>query len=241
MNASRVVQAVVLVSVLGLVAGCGKRKVADADVASLPPRVVLLSPPRTDPEVRSAVVNALVARGWVTENENGNVITARLDHRGANVRASFVLTPERVTVQVLDANGAGKNLEKWVANVEASIREGLTVAVVAMPPAPPPPLRSPPPTTAIFERAQQPQAVKGALQRALGTHSWVIETDEADGVVARLNHRKGMVRVRIVADTTKATITYLDSQELAFDATGRSDEYEKWMRNLVEAIRANTR
>ena len=29
--------------------------------------------------------------------------------------------------------------------------------------------------------------------------------------------------------------------QLDFDNTGRSAEYEKWMRNLVDAIRSNTR
>jgi hypothetical protein len=82
--------------------------------------------------------------------------------------------------------------------------------------------------------------VKVAVQRALSQHSWVIESEDAGGLVARLNHRKGMVRVRIVYDVSQATISYLESEELFIDGSGRSDEYEKWMRNLVDSIRAAT-
>lgn len=60
--------------------------------------------------------------------------------------------------------------------------------------------------------------------------------------MARLNHRKGLLRVRITSTTHQATIVYDSSEGLSFDAqTGVSDDYEKWMRKLVEAIRANTR
>jgi nitroimidazol reductase NimA-like FMN-containing flavoprotein (pyridoxamine 5'-phosphate oxidase superfamily) len=83
--------------------------------------------------------------------------------------------------------------------------------------------------------------VKVALQRALSHHSWVIESEDVSGLTARLNHRRGMVRVKIVADVSQATISYVDSQDLSFDGGGRSDEYEKWMRNLVDSIRSNTR
>ena len=94
---------------------------------------------------------------------------------------------------------------------------------------------------AVFEAKQQPDAVKVALQRALSQHSWVIESEESGALIARLNHRKGLVRVRISWDASQCTITYVDSQQLDFDNVGRSAEYEKWMRNLVDSIRGNTR
>ena len=129
-----------------------------------------------------------------------------------------------------------------MANLESSIRDGLKrpapVAVVVAPP----PAVLPAPTMAVFEVKQKPDAVKVALQRALSQHSWVIEQEEGPGaLVARINHRKGLVRVRITWDLGQATISYLESQGLDLDTSGRSAEYEKWMRNLVEAIRANTR
>lgn len=231
---------VVVVGVL-LCVGCGKKGGTDADLSASEPRVVLL-PEQHDPaEVRAAIIGAMQSRGWVAEQENPADIMARLSHKGASVRVDLTYGPDRVTIKGLSAEGAGKNYEKWVGNLESSIRELLkkpappAVVVAPVPAAPPPP------TMAVFDAKQKPEAVKVALQRALSQHSWVIEKDEGGAIIARLNHRKGLVRVRISYDATQATITYVESQELSFDGGGRSDEYEKWMRNLVDSIRGNTR
>jgi hypothetical protein len=225
--------------VVGLmVVGCGKKAVPDVDLSTAEARQVLLAEQHDPAEVRAAIISAMGARGWVAEQENGPEIVAHLNHKGASVRVSMTYAADRVTIKGLEAEGAGRNYDKWVANLESSIRDGLKkpVVVVAAPAVPPAP------TLAVFEAKQKLGNVKGALQRALGQHSWVIEQEEAGGaLIARLNHRKGLVRVRISFDETQATITYVTSEDLDIDPTGRSAEYEKWMRNLVEAIRNNTR
>jgi hypothetical protein len=158
------------------------------------------------------------------------------------VRIDLTYGPDRVTIKGLSAEGAGKNYEKWVANLESSIRDLLKKPVPAAVVVAPPRAATPPPTMAVFEGQQKPEAVKVALQRALSQHSWLIEQEEGPGsLVARLDHRKGLVRVRITWDLAQATISYVESQGLDIDPAGRSAEYEKWMRNLVDAIRANTR
>jgi hypothetical protein len=149
---------------------------------------------------------------------------------------------DRVSIKGLMAEGAGRNYDRWMANLESSFRDRLKKPAPVATPAATPAAATPAPTMAVFDAKQQPENVKGVLQRALAQHSWVIEKEDADGaLIARLSHRKGLLRVRIVADVTQATITYLDSQGLDLDATGRSPDYEKWVRNLVEAIRASTR
>lgn len=225
----------VLVMVV-LTAGC-KKAVPEVDLSTAEPRVLLLPEQHEPTEVRAAIITAMQTRGWVAEGENPASIIARLSHKGATIKVDLNYASDRVTIKGLVAENAGKGYEKWVANLEASIRDALKKPVVAAPAA----VVQPAPTMAVYERKQEPDAVKVALQRALSQHSWVIESEDATGLLARLNHRKGMVRVRIVADVSQATISYVDSQELSFDAAGRSDEYEKWMRNLVDSIRTNTR
>lgn len=229
--------------VLGvLVANTGcKKEVPTIDLASSEPRVLLLPELHAPAEVRAAIIGAMQNRGWVAEGENAGDIVARLSHKGATIRVDLVYAGDRVTLKGLTAEGAGKNYEKWVGNLEASIRDALKRPEVVVAPLAPPPPVTPGPTMAVFEAKQKPEAVKIALQRALSQHSWVIEREEGDALIARLNHRRGLVRVRISWDASQAIITYVESQELSFDGGGRSAEYEKWMRNLVDSIRANTR
>ena len=238
----RVARIGAVVVVVMALAGCGKKAVPEADLSASEPRVLLL-PEQHDPaEVRAAIIGAMQSRGWAAEQETPADIIARLSHKGASVRIDLSYAADRVTIKGLSAEGAGKNYEKWVANLESSIRELLKKPVPAAVVVAPVPAATPPPTMAVFEVKQKPEAVKVALQRALSQHSWVIEQEEGLGsLVARINHRKGLVRVRISWDLTQATINYLESEGLEIDPAGRSAEYEKWMRNLVEAIRANTR
>ena len=229
--------AVVLVSAVGC-----RKAVPDVDLSAAQPRVTLLQAERDPAEVRSAILDALKGKGWVTEGWNGPEILARLNHRGATVRLSIVGESTRFVVTGLEATAAGKNYERWVGGLEADISKRLEPAVATPPPPPPVPSATPSPTLAVFEREQKAEDVKGALQRALATHSWVLEADQPEGLIARLNHKRGLVRVRITSTPQQATITYFDSEGLSIDpGTGRSDDYEKWMRNLVDAIRANTR
>lgn len=228
-----------------VVVGCGKR-VPEVDLDA-PPRVVLISPARELPEIREAVINALQERTWVSEQEVQNVITARLNHKGAAVRATFTMSPDQVAIRLIEAEGKGA--EKYVANVENSIRANLKRPAppppVAAPVAPPPPAPMPvgpvpPPTVAIFGRAQTPAEARTVLQKSLAQHSWVIEQLLDDGVLARLSHRKTIVHIKIIAHANDASIEYVSSEDLALDKTGHSVEYERWVRLLVDAIRANS-
>jgi hypothetical protein len=221
-----------------LTCGCGRRA-PDIDLSTTEPRVLLLPELHDPAEVRGAIVGAMQARGWIAEQESPTNITARLSHKGATIRVDLVYAGDRVTIRGLVAENAGRGYEKWVGNLESSIRDGLRKSEPVVD-APPSNIVKPAPTMAVFDRKQEPDTVKVALQRALSQHSWVIESEDLGGLVARLNHRKGMVRVRIVYDVSQATISYVDSQELFIDGSGRSDEYEKWMRNLVDSIRGNT-
>lgn len=233
---ARVVAVVCVVASLGC-----KKSVPEVDLTNAAPRVVLL-PEQHDPaEVRAAIITGMQAKGWQAEAENPGDIVARLSHKGATIRVDIQWAPDRFTIKGLAAEGAGKNYEKWVGNLEASIRDALKKPEPVVVAPPPPPAVTPAPTMAVFEAKQKGDAVKVALQRALSQHSWVIEKDEGGALIARLNHRKGLVRVRIAWDQSQATITYVESQDLDFDGGGRSAEYEKWMRNLVDAIRSNTR
>ncbi len=231
------------VAVVGVVSslGCGPKAVPEQDLSASEPRVLLLPELHEPAEVRAAIIGAMQARGWVAEAENPSNIGARLSHKGATIRVDLTYAGDRVTIRGISSVGAGKGYEKWVGNLESSIRDGLKKPVAIAPPPPAAPTVKPAPTMAVFEARQQPDAVKVALQRALSQHSWVIEREEGGGIIARLNHRKGLVRVRIAWDSSQCTITYVDSQELDFDGGGRSAEYEKWMRNLVDSIRGNTR
>ncbi len=124
--------AVVLVSA----AGC-RKGVPDVDLSAAQPRVTLLQTERDPAEVRSAILDALKARGWVAEGWHGPEIFARLNHRSGTVRLSIVGESTRFVVTGLEASVAGRNYERWVSGLEAEIRKRLEPAVA--PPSPPPP------------------------------------------------------------------------------------------------------
>lgn len=222
-----------------------KKAVPEVDVAATQPKIVLLNAPHDPIEERTVILRELQEHSWSTEGENGPQILARLNHKGTLIRVAVDYEPQRITIRATEAEGTVRNFEGYMGKLERGIRDALnkTVTVAAPPPVivAPPMAVTPPPTLVVFERVQPTDKVVPAIQRALAKHSWVLESQQPDGVIARLNHRKGLVRVRITADAKQASIAYLDSQELSFDSNGRSDEYEKWMRNLSEAIRENTR
>jgi hypothetical protein len=220
---------------------CAKA-IPEVDVSAVEPRVVLLPQVYEPFAVRAAIIGALQDRGWTSDVENGQEIEARLNNKGSLVRVGMSYDQTRVVIKALEAKANQRNYDKWIANLEASIRSALNkpvpvVAPVAAPVAP----ATPAPVLAIFERNQTPDGGKAAIAKGLAAHSWVLEADEPAGLLARLNHRKGMVRIRITFNAQQASIVYVDSKELSFDATGRSDEYERWMRLLVDAIRANSK
>ncbi len=224
-----------------------RRSVPEVDLSAAEPRVVLLSESHEPAEIRAAIIKAMQSRGWAAEEESANEIGARLNHKGSMVRVSMHYTADQVSIKAVQVEGRG--YEKWVSNLEASIRSALkkqpvVVVEVPAPVEPPAPVvaLTPPPTLVVFESKQAPEKVKMVLQRALTQHSWVIEQEVAGGdLIARLSNRRGQVRIRISADSSQATITYVDSKDVDIDAQGRSPEYEKWMRNLVDSVRSATR
>lgn len=231
-----------LMVALFIVSVSGCRKAApEIDLSAEQPRVTLLQVQRDPAEVRQAIIASLQGKGWVTESENGPEIIGRLSHKGATVRVSIVYDATRFTMKGLEATNADRKYEGWLNGLEQDIAKRLRTPAV-VPAAAPVVTATPAPTLVVFDREQKIENVKGAIQRALSAHSWVLEADQPTGLVARLNHRKGLLRVRITSTTQQATIIYENSEGIAFDPqTGVSDDYEKWMRNLVEAIRANTR
>lgn len=220
------------------VPGCAKRA-PEVDLSRETPRVVLFASPQNPVEVRAAVVSALQTRGWTTDGEADGRITARLAHKGSSARLELAWGADSVTLKGLEADLPQPQYARWLANLESSIREALKAPPE---PAPAKTKATPRPTLAVFQATQTLPGAKQALQRALAQHSWTPE-EEVSGqtaLVARLSHRKGQVRVRVDYSESQASISYLSSTELEFDAAGRSDDYEKWMRNLVAAIVANT-
>ncbi len=229
------------------VTGC--RKTVSADyLAAEQPRVTMLGQPREPAEVREAILTALANKSWVAESESGPEIISRLEHKGRMVRVSIVYDATRFSLKGIAADAHPKHYEHYLRDLENVINKRLRAAPSSAAVAPPPEWEQPgepvppAPTLAFFSREQDPASGKAALVRALGTHNWNIEADDASGIIARLSHRNCVVRIRVTFNATQATITYVSSEQLAIDpATGRSNDYERWLHNLVEAISAYTR
>ncbi len=229
---------VVLVSLA--VAGCAK-KAPGVDLAAETPRLVLFAQPQELTQVRSAIIAALQARGWTTEGETADTVTARLAHRGNTARIELSYAADRLSIRGLETNTEQRQYDKWLAGLESGIRDGLARPVVAAA-APAFGGGTPPPTLAVFGTQQTAASAKSALQRGLSQHGWVIEEETSPtSLLARLNNRKGLVRVRLDYDTEKVTISYVTSTDLDIEPSGHSDDYEKWMRNLVAAIVGGTK
>ena len=217
--------------------------------AGLPARVGLLENPREPQEVHQAIITGVRDRGWVLQADGAEVI-ARLDHRGVTIVVGISYEPTRYVIRGLECTGNEKHYEKYVSNLDASIRKAVLrippQAMVQQVPPPPPgyvggaapmPAASPQPALAIFAREQRPENVRVVILNALAAHHWVVEQEDRNGIVARQTTRNGFARIRVTGTTQQATITYLESSGIPIDAqTGRSAEYERWMRNLISAF-----
>lgn len=218
--------------------------------AALPARVGLLENPRGAQEVHQAVLTGVRDRGWVVQADGPEVV-ARLDHRGISIVVGIAYEPTRYVIRGLECTGTEKHYEKYVANLDASIRKAvlrLPVAPVVQQEVPPPPpgygstgapmpTASPQPALAIFAREQRPENVRVVILNALNAHRWVVEQEDRNGIIARQTARNGFARVRVTGTTQQATITYVDSGGISIDPqTGRAPEYEKWVRSLISAF-----
>jgi len=224
--------------------------------AAVAPRTGFINPPRAPAEVRTALLTGIRDRGWVVQNETPEIIT-RLDHRGVSVVVGLSYDANRYVIRALECTGNEKHYDKYVSNLEASLRKAVArlasqpqVMQQQPPPPPPPPgaagqappaTMTPPPALAIFAREQRPENVRTVILNSLAAHKWVVEQEDRNGIVARQNTRNGSARIRVTGTTQQATITYLDSTGVDIDAqTGRSNEYERWMRSLISAFETYT-
>jgi hypothetical protein len=229
--------------------------------AAVSPRTGFVNPPRAPAEVRTAILTGIRDRGWVVQNETPEIIT-RLDHRGVSIAVAIGYESNRYVIRALECSGNEKHYDKYVSNLEASIRKAVAhlasqplqqqQMVQQQPPPPPPPpgaagqagpppSTTPPPALAIFAREQRPENVRTVILNSLAAHKWVVEQEDRNGIVARQTTRTGNARIRVTGTTQQATISYLDSTGIDIDAqTGRSNEYEKWMRSLISAFETYT-
>ena len=238
----------VVASLVAVAPACGHRPatrpVTAADVETvLTPHSVLFATPQGLPEVRAAIVRALADRSYATESENGAEIVALQTARGTSLRIAVSYTEQQAVIRYLDSSGLVVDERtntapvylRWVEFLGDSIRQQLAsppVAVVAEP------VHTPPPTLAAYARPQEPAAVLPMLQRAVTSHQWVIEQQLEGALVLRLDHGDHQLRLRCDYTVTQASFVYVDSHGLEFDAQGRNAEYERWMRNLVDAVQS---
>lgn len=223
------------------------RPVSAADVDTvLTPRTVLFPAAHALPEVRAAIVRALADRNYATESEGAQEIIALQTARGASLRLAVSYTEQQAVIRYLDSTGLEVDertntaplYARWVAFLGDSIRDQ-----VASPPAPEAieETRTPPPTLAAFVRPQGPAELLPMLQRAVTTHRWVIEQQLEGALLIRLDRGGQQLRMRCEYNATQANFVYVESQGLDFNEQGRNDEYERWMRNLVDAVQNASR
>ncbi len=254
MRTSFVLRFCFIAFMVAAVGACGRRghTTTVADVSSaFPPRTVLFETPLAVDQVRAALVRALADRGYASEGESVGGVVASITSRNVMLRVSISYSETQAVIAYadsagieIDAAGRARTYDRWVANLESSIRSNLApqpaptpapVAVVT--PASP----TPPPSVAIFARAQNAERVRPLLQAAFTSHSWVIEEDLTTAFVIRLDHGGEQVRLRCDFTQAQATLNYVSSQGLDFNNEGRNDEFERWVRNLVTAIQNSTR
>ena len=105
--------------------GCWRGNIPDPDLSLSWPRVMVLRDLHRREDVRAAILTAMNKRRWLTEREGDLEIVAHLAKKGVTVRLSLEYSEARITIIGLSALGAGRNYEKWLSNLEESIREQL--------------------------------------------------------------------------------------------------------------------
>ncbi len=105
------------------VAGCWHAPVPDPDLSAAEPRVLVLRDAHEPWQVRDAILAAMEKRRWAVESGSDSEVVARLAKKGVTVRLALKYTGDRVTVVGLTALGAGRSYEKWLSNLEQTIRE----------------------------------------------------------------------------------------------------------------------
>ncbi len=98
-----------------------------------------------------------------------------------------------------------------------------------------------PSSTVLLPQAQQQEAVRSAIARALGARDFVAESEEQGRIIARYQRRGVVLRVQIDYTDTQYQITYLDSVGLGHqvDQTGPtliSAHYPRDVRSLSQTI-----
>lgn len=104
------------------------------------------------------------------------------------------------------------------------------------------PLVNPPPIAVPggLNAMQVGKAVKGAL---IG-RGWTVSAEQADGVDATLNGHDYTAKIHVAFDTSKVSISYVDSTNLKYEVKRNGQRmihsnYMNWMRFLTQDIGRN--
>lgn len=153
-------------------AGCWRGNVPDPDLSQAEPRVLALQNSRAPGEVRAAILAAMDKRRWSTEREADREIIARLGKKGVTVRLSLAYSGDRITIVGLSALGGGRSYEKWLSNLEESIRAELKEPAVEGPMAawaePGAPRVDPPKPVAVVAPVAPPEPVLPQVDEVTG-------------------------------------------------------------------------
>lgn len=98
-----------------------------------------------------------------------------------------------------------------------------------------------PSASVLLPQAQQQDAIRAALARALTARQFVAESEEPGRIIARYQRRAQVLRIQIDYSDTQYQITYLDSVGLGHevDETGQtmiSAHYPRYVRALSQTI-----
>lgn len=91
-------------------------------------------------------------------------------------------------------------------------------------------------TMVISGGAVDDGSVRAAIARALQARGYVIESDDAARMVARLSARRVTVRIALDYSPSQIAISHVDSQGLQIEDTFSSRRYDAWMRELTQTI-----
>ncbi|MDQ3034072.1 MAG: hypothetical protein M3Y87_16800, partial [Myxococcota bacterium] len=95
---------------------------------------------------------------------------------------------------------------------------------------------TPAPTTMLITGGQDDAATRAAIARALQERGYVIESDDASRLVARLASRRVSVRIALDYSPSQIAISHVDSQGLPIEDAISSRRYDGWIRQLTSAI-----
>jgi hypothetical protein len=90
--------------------------------------------------------------------------------------------------------------------------------------------RGPDPVTVLVEPAREPALVRAAVSRALVARRYVVESEDAQRILARYTHGEAFLRIAVDYADDRALITFVESREVELE------RYEGWMRGLQATL-----